>query len=703
MRQFSHVPPLASPPALMVFESLGVLSFFPILKMFARFGVIQIHYVSASSFGLKIIRILKVLGVVKSSCLMGGYLEIDTEYATYYGTYFVAFKICHLKLKEIEQVVSVFFPGLSEYSKNLLAAGVKSAWIYNLAYLIWLQAYAERVAKELNISLDRVAVVSIYATLVNELQSGSPFPKGPVPIISQPFRNFVIQNLCWSIYKSIKNLYWSIRGSLARLFYAKRFVSKLSSKNCLPKIAFAAVFGINKDREQLGLWDDLKWWEGSGIPSNRLVYCYDRPEFQPTAEKVEFTDSMGIQSFVLDYRFSGDSSRLILDKFVQKPIWPSFLEVLKVLKWSFRAFFPGTLSQSVIAQSISHLVGAKWLATYYRALNVKGVLHHQLISADWHSLAAELSDGCRFGYARSYLPALSGITIGMQAFFCWGANDAKAYKDSGCISKYLLIAGSSIRSSQPQAETRNKYLTMVDRVRISGANYVLALFDSSFDSKEFYSFFLNWLVKDPNLGLIVKSKGGEKASPWFDVQADGLGGLVERALKTGRLQIASARASPADIATIVDFSVGIGTYSAVVMSALEGARVFFVDFERMDQGMAMQSTFLLHTLGPNRCVFYDFGSVKRAVLEFVNNPESAPDLGNASPVLDLIDPFRDGLASQRISEYIKWYMDGRDNGLNRDDALLQATEKYAAKWGEDKVVRGLPEPKEPVSRNQCKE
>ena len=90
--------------------------------------------------------------------------------------------------------------------------------------------------------------------------------------------------------------------------------------------------------------------------------------------------------------------------------------------------------------------------------------------------------------------------------------------------------------------------------------------------------------------------------------------------------------------------------------------------------------------------FYEFDSVKRAILEYVNNPKSNPDLGNASPLLDLIDPFRDGLASQRMGEYIKWYMDDRDKGFNRDDALLHAKEKYAAKWSEDKVVRGLSEP-----------
>ena len=150
-------------------------------------------------------------------------------------------------------------------------------------------------------------------------------------------------------------------------------------------------------------------------------------------------------------------------------------------------------------------------------------------------------------------------------------------------------------------------------------------------------------------------------------------------------------ASPADVAVVADFSIGLGTYSAVVVSALSGARVIFLDFERIDQGQCNQPYFILHSLGPNRCVFYDFDSAKQAILDYVNNPESNPALGDTSSVLDFFDPFRDGKAGQRIGEYMGWYLEGLDKGLSRDDALCISTEKYADKWGEDKVLRGLSE------------
>ena len=49
----------------------------------------------------------------------------------------------------------------------------------------------------------------------------------------------------------------------------------------------------------------------------------------------------------------------------------------------------------------------------------------------------------------------------------------------------------------------------------------------------------------------------------------------------------------------------------------------------------------------------------------------------------------DGESLSTIAEYTEWYMKALDRGLNRDEATLSATRKYAKKWGKDKVGRGL--------------
>jgi hypothetical protein len=664
----------------MIFDYLGILSFFPILKIYRKSGVTKIYYLNASWFGLKVIRILRFFEVVlDGSCQIKDPVMIDSPHTKLFESYISGFKICHAKQKKIEETVDTFFFGFSKYSKDLLVMGVKSTWIFYLANIFWLQNFAEHKAEKLNISTDRVVVVSRYASLMKELKPGILFlfPPSPVLVIQQAFQNSVLPLLC-------RSFFWSLRGIFYPLFaYGKSFTSKLKTNNLLPKIAATAVWGI-KIAPRSSILDDLFWWKSSGIPCQRLAYIYDRPNYQPTAERTKVTDSLGIQSFVSDFRFSGNSPQLLLDKIAQKSFWGSLVEVFHVIKWSFRVLFLETLPQSVVAINSCHFVQATRLTTYFKALNIRGVVHYQQTSIDINSLAAELSGACRFGILWSCLHCYSDVLATSQVLFVWGANDAKLLLDQGCISKHLLVAGCLV-DKPAEEKNQKKYLSMVDQMHNQGANYVLALFPHSSLSKDFYSFFFNWVMEDPHLGLLIKNKG----NLWSDIHTDGLNGLVQKVLSTGRVQIVDYSESPADVAEAVDFSIGIGTYSAVVVSALKGARVLFVDNERLDQGKCKQPYYLLHSLGHNRCVFYEFDSVKRAILQYINDPESNPHLGDVSSILDLIDPFQDGRANERVGKYMGWYLEGLDNGLSRDDSLKLATKSYSQKWGEDKVVLGL--------------
>ena len=60
--------------------------------------------------------------------------------------------------------------------------------------------------------------------------------------------------------------------------------------------------------------------------------------------------------------------------------------------------------------------------------------------------------------------------------------------------------------------------------------------------------------------------------------------------------------------------------------------------------------------------------------------------GDWSPILDELDPFRDGRAAERVGTYLKWLLDGFKEGLTRESVLSDAAEKYASKWGYDKIA-----------------
>jgi hypothetical protein len=276
-----------------------------------------------------------------------------------------------------------------------------------------------------------------------------------------------------------------------------------------------------------------------------------------------------------------------------------------------------------------------------------------------------------------------------DVFFFWGQHDVQVALDSGCVSRHMLVSGCFLTGrSNPQA--RDEAQSMVSDFRKRGVDYVLAIFDTSTPTSNFHLFLLEWLIEDPKLGLLIKSKGRKSWDELIGPTSadDRLGEILQRARDTQRIHRMSSYVSPGDAALAADFTVGVGSISSTTVAALQGARVLFVDYERLDQGAQSPYT-TFHSLGPNRCIFYDLGTLKQEVLKYTANPKSNPHLGDVSPILHQLDSFCDSGASRRIAEYVEWYMKGLARGLGRDEATRSATRKYAEKWGKDKVVRGL--------------
>ena len=56
-------------------------------------------------------------------------------------------------------------------------------------------------------------------------------------------------------------------------------------------------------------------------------------------------------------------------------------------------------------------------------------------------------------------------------------------------------------------------------------------------------------------------------------------------------------------------------------------------------------------------------------------------------MIDRLDPFRDGKAATRIGSYMTWLIESLDAGTPRQSAIKQAHERYAGRYGWDKIVR----------------
>jgi hypothetical protein len=653
-------------PSLLFVESLSLLSFFPIFKVFWKCGPVSIYFLRLTARGARMARFLEMVRIVDGKPIetLKNFNYVDSPDALGWDLRFRILQTCRSKLELVEKITKTFFGAESEEARAIMANNVIVAWAENVFWPNMLLVLADKWAKEVNISSDRVFVVSTFSSLIKTLDINF-YPEIKVRFIQQPFRNKNVFLFLVAIYFSLRNL----------------FSKSHKSENSTAQFGFSSVFGLKKKNE--GLINDLFWWRERDIPGNRLVYMFNRPDTFLSPDKAQIADSLGIKTVLLNRLAKRKNPTMLMSRMCHKPILDRVKALFFSCKIFLQALFFDETQKSATAFLIRQYAQATQLASIYKFLNLKAFLDSSHLRPDYYSLGACLGDSVRIGYLKSCLNSVAHAGLQIElVYFSWGKHDTSVLLGSGSITRHMLISGCILNDNCNEgAQKSAKDFAL--KLRSQGAKCILSFFDNSFPPRNIYRKLLEWLIEDPQLGLIIKTKG----NVWSSVQENGLDGLVDRAKSTGRIHVLPSSASPADAALVSDFSIGCISYSAIVTSALKGARALYLRYERIEEPQKSYCT--LESLGPNRCVFNDFDLMKRAVQGYIANPKSNPELGDLTPVLDEFDPFRDGKAGDRISEYISWYLEGLDNGLSRDDALDSATQKYADKWGRDKVVRGL--------------
>ncbi len=163
--------------------------------------------------------------------------------------------------------------------------------------------------------------------------------------------------------------------------------------------------------------------------------------------------------------------------------------------------------------------------------------------------------------------------------------------------------------------------------------------------------------------------------------------LLDRALATGRCFIfedggrhtTSAPPILAGLASDVCIHGHLNAGTAALECALEGLPTILIDREGAPYSK-------LYELPKDKVVFQDWPSAIDALMEHFNSSDGIPDFGDWSSIIDELDPFRDGMAANRMGNYLKLLIDGYDKGLERDEVMAKAAELYAEKWGSDKIV-----------------
>ena len=196
-----------------------------------------------------------------------------------------------------------------------------------------------------------------------------------------------------------------------------------------------------------------------------------------------------------------------------------------------------------------------------------------------------------------------------------------------------------------------------------------------------YEFLLTQLLEDPFLGIIFKPKTPITLRKRLGPVAE----LLAQGEKTGRCVLLGSGAmqsttAPIEAGLAADVTVGnLPSATSSIECALGGVPSLLIDrwgFPRSP----------LYRLGLGKMVFKEWDTLWRAWEEHWKSPGGIPGFGDWSPMLDELDPFRDGRAAERMGNYLKWLIEGLKAGLDRETVMADAAERYSARWGQDKVT-----------------
>ena len=310
------------------------------------------------------------------------------------------------------------------------------------------------------------------------------------------------------------------------------------------------------------------------------------------------------------------------------------------------------------------------------------------------AIADAMSDvgGVNAIYQRSYQPLPSAeITLDTDIKFAYSPADAGVELCSRSIIRYHVSVG--FMGDHRFALLREKAQVVGNALKQHGARHILSFFDENSNDdarwhtghdlqREHYNFLLEKVLAEPWLGLVVKPK----VPSTLRHRLGPVAGLLARAEATGRCYVVEGGAlhgsyPPAVGALASDLAIHghLGAGSAGVEAALAGVPTLLLDREGWPGHP-------LYGLGIGRVVFQDWQILWKTCLEHWSRPGGIPGFGDWSAMLEEIDPFRDGRAAERMGTYLKWLIDGFKAGLDRETVMADATERYCATWGRDKIT-----------------
>ena len=283
-------------------------------------------------------------------------------------------------------------------------------------------------------------------------------------------------------------------------------------------------------------------------------------------------------------------------------------------------------------------------------------------------------------------------TTNTDIMFLHSKFDSEINISAGSKNKYNIITGLFSNHNLPllkieAQKIRNKLLS-------SGAQSIVSVMDeNSADDprwhtghelqRENYRFVLEKVLETPWLGVVFKPKKSNTLYRRLGL----VNNLLKEAKKTGRCivldnsgnHVSTVPAILGGLISDVTIHGHLSAGTAALECALLNKPTLLVDRE----GAPFSK---LYELPKDYVVFKNWPDTIKALINYFETGGSDQKFGNWSECINEFDPFHDNKANYRMSTYMNDLLKGFQNGQGPNIIMADAAQKYADRWGFDKVI-----------------
>lgn len=483
------------------------------------------------------------------------------------------------------------------------------------------------------------------------------------------------------LFRTSPRAIWQIFLFRLNLLVGAKFKAQMLSPAAMPANARLLVDysgHLNLDRPEC--MSDIFFLSSEGITGKDVLLRFQHSVDPLNQTKLEQLAKYGIQPVVY-YPQASLIDHRIVPVFVLPPMVRSTMLTDALVPWKNYAYEYEDLVQ-------------KWVS-FFNQYNVKLWSSWEKNDARHIAIADALAKvgGISTIYQRSF-ESNSSEEVAVGADVIFGFSPSGFVIEQGNHSDFLYHVAVGYIGNQNSHLLKEKSRELREDLMSHGAKHVVAYFDeNSVDDERWalghsevcrnYVFWLEKVLAVTDLGMIFKPKCPATLRKRLRPITD----LLSAAEATGRCRLIMegrilSSYPPAFAALASDIAIHDSLFAG---TAGLGAALTGVPTLLLDHGGWPKSP--LYRLGSD-VVFQNCSSTWKACEEYFKNPHLHPDFGDWSMMINELDPFRDGRAAERMSVYFKELLEGLRSQETPSNVMDMVAERYARRWGRDKVHRG---------------